>query len=52
MRLHTGHNRLSAHMFRKIKLAPSPTFNCGLEEQTAEHIQQRRPLLKTARTNV
>ena len=24
MRLHTGHNLLNAHMFRKMKLAPSP----------------------------
>ena len=52
MRLHTGHNRLSAHMSRKMKLAPSPTSNCGLEDQTAEHILQRCPLLQTARQNV
>ena len=31
-------NELSAHMFRKMKLAPSPTCNCGLNGQiyTAE----------------
>ena len=52
MRLHTGHNRLNAHMFRKMKLAPSPTCNCGLEDQTAEKILQRCPLLQTARTSV
>ena len=52
MRLHTGFNRLSAHMFRKMKLAPSPTCNCGLEDRTAEHILQRCPLLQTARQNV
>ena len=37
MRLHTGHNRLNAHMLRKMKLSPSPASNCGLEDQTAEH---------------
>ena len=52
MRLHTGHNRLNAHMFRKMKLAPSPTCNCGLKDQTAEKILQRCPLLQTARTSV
>ena len=34
------------------KLAPSPICNCGLEDQTTEHILQRCPLLQTARTNV
>ena len=52
MRLRTSHNRLNAHMFKKMKLAASPTCNCGLEDQTAEHILQRCPLLRTARTNV
>ena len=36
-RLFTGHNGLSARMVRKTKLAQSPTCNCGLEDQTAEH---------------
>ena len=52
MRLRLGHNRLNAHMFRKMKLAPSPACNCGLEDQTAKHILQRRLFLQTARTNV
>ena len=52
MRLRTGRNRLNAHMFRKMKLAPSPTYYCSLEDQTAEHILQRYLLLQTARTNV
>ena len=52
MRLRTGHNQLNAHMFRKMKLAPSSTCNCGLEDQTAEHMLQRCPLLLTARTDV
>ena len=52
MRLHTGHHRLNAFMFKKIKLAPSPTCNCGLKDQTAEHLLQRCPLLQTARTDV
>ena len=52
MRLHTDHNRLNAHIYRKMKLAPSPACNCGLEDQTAEYILQRYPLLQTARLNV
>ena len=51
MRLHTGHNRPNAHMFREMKLAPSPTCNC-LGNQTAEKILQRCPVLQTARTSV
>ena len=39
-------------MLRKIKLTPSPTCSCGLEDQTAEHILQRCPLLQTTRKNV
>ena len=34
MRLRTGHNRLNAHIFRKRKLAPSPTCHCHLEDRT------------------
>ena len=52
MRLRMGHNRLNAHMFKKMKLAPSPIRNGGLEDQTAEHTLQMCPLLQTARTNV
>ena len=36
MSLRVGHNRLHAHMFSEMKLAPSPICNCGLEDQTAE----------------
>ena len=46
MRLRTGHNRLNAHMFKKLKLAPSPTCNCGQGDQTAEHILQDIPYSK------
>ena len=35
--LRTGRNRLNAHMFRKMKLAPSSLCNSGLENQTTEH---------------
>ena len=52
MRLRTGHNRLNAHMNRKMKLAPSPTCNCGLGDQTAEHILQDCPLLQGHRETV
>ncbi|XP_041379145.1 uncharacterized protein LOC121391659 [Gigantopelta aegis] len=44
LRLRTGHNRLNAHMFRKFKLAATPTCSCGLEDQTAEHILQACPI--------
>ncbi|KAK7093828.1 hypothetical protein V1264_007517 [Littorina saxatilis] len=52
IRLRTGHNRLNAHMNRKFKLAPSPTCACGQEDQTAEHILQRCPLLDKERKEV
>ena len=29
--------------------APSPTCNCGLEDQTVEHVLERCPLLQTVR---
>ncbi len=48
-KLRTGHNRLNAHMYAKLKLSPSPRCACGLEEQTAEHILQRCPLLEQKR---
>ena len=40
-RLRSGHNRLNAHMHRKLKIVPSPTCPCGEEDQTTEHILQR-----------
>ncbi|KAK7111900.1 hypothetical protein V1264_011453 [Littorina saxatilis] len=52
IRLHTGHNRLNAHMNRKFKLAPSPTCACGQEDQTAEHMLQRCPLPDEERKEV
>ena len=39
-------------MFKKMKPAPSPICNCSLEDQTAEHILQRCPLLQRERTNM
>ena len=39
------------HAYRTMKLAPSPTCNCGLENQTAKHyILQRCPLPQAAQT--
>jgi len=40
-RLRSGHNRLNAHMQRKLKIVPSPTRPCGDEDQTTEHVLQR-----------
>ena len=40
-RLRSGHNRLNAHMHRKLKIVPSPTCLCGEEDQTIEHVLQR-----------
>ena len=31
-RLRSGHNRLNAHMHRKLKIVPSPTCPCGEED--------------------
>ena len=44
-----GHDRLKAHMCRKMNLAPSPTCNCDYKDQTSEHRLQQCPLLQTAR---
>ncbi|KAK7093816.1 hypothetical protein V1264_007506 [Littorina saxatilis] len=52
MRLRTGHCRLNAHMFRKLKLTPSPTCPCGLEDQTPEHVLMTCPQLKPIRDKV
>ena len=51
VRLRTGHNRLNSHMHHKPKLASSPTYPCGHEDQTTEHILQRCPLQKAATEN-
>ena len=39
-RLRSGHNRLNAHMHRKLNIVPSPTCPCGEEDQTTEHVLQ------------
>jgi len=52
MRLRTGHCRLNAHMFHKLKLTPSPTCPCGLEDQTPEHVLQSCPLLNQLRQTI
>ncbi|KAK7102111.1 hypothetical protein V1264_020383 [Littorina saxatilis] len=52
MRHRTGHNRLNAHMSQKIKLVPSSTCSCGLEDQTTEHILQRCTILESLRKTV
>ena len=43
VRLHTGHNRLSDHMYRKLKLVLSPICPFGQEDPTREHTLQRCP---------
>ena len=43
VRLRTGHNRLNAHMNRKMKLIPSSMCICNIEDQTTQHIIQRCP---------
>ena len=52
MRLRTGHNRLKSHMNRKLKLAPSPTCDCGLSDQNADHILQNCPFFQEQRETV
>ena len=51
MRLHGPQPTQRPHVQEKIKPAPSPTGNCGIEDQTAEHILQWCLFLQTARTN-
>ena len=43
IRLCTGHNRLNAHMNKKMKLVLSSMCICNIEDQTTEHIPQRCP---------
>ena len=49
VRLRTGRKRLNSHMHSKLELAPSPTCPCGPEDQTTEHVLQRRPLHKATK---
>ena len=41
--LRTGHNRLNAHMYKKMNLVPSSMCICNIEDQTTQHILQRCP---------
>ena len=43
IRLRTEHNRLNAHMYKKMKLIPSSMCICNIEDKTTEHILQRCP---------
>ena len=43
IRRHTGHNRLNAHMYKKMKLVPSSMCIFNTEDQTMEYILQRCP---------
>ena len=52
MRLRTGRNRLRAHMHRKLRLTPSPTCDCGLSDQDADHLLQSCPLFQGQREAV
>ena len=39
-RLRTGHNRLNQHLYRVMKVIPSPMCPCGETEQNTEHFLQ------------
>ena len=52
LRLRTGHNRLNAHMYRKLKLVPSAACSCQQGDQTAEHILQTCPILTSLRETI
>ena len=52
VRLHTSHNRLNNHMYRKLKLVPSPTCSCGQKDQTTYHEIQRCTLSVAVRKEV
>ena len=51
-RLRTGHCRLNSHLSKKMKLVPSSTCPCGLEDQTPEHVLQTCPLFQEQRKQV
>ena len=43
-RLRTGHNRLRAHLFTKLRIGETDICPCGTEPMTAEHLLQNCPL--------
>ena len=43
IRLRMRHNRLNAHMYKKMKLVPSSMCICNMEDQTTQHILQICP---------
>ena len=50
--LHRTQQIEQSYMHSKLKLVSSPTFPCGQEDQTTEHVLQRCPLHKARREDV
>ena len=51
-RLRTGHNRLNQHLYRKMKVVPSPMCPCGEAEQDTSHILQDCKVFRQLREEV
>ena len=51
-RLRTGHNRLNAHMYKKLHLVQSAKCPCGEADQTTEHLLQTCMMYKVQRERV
>ena len=43
LRLRTGHNRLNAHLYNKMKIGQSELCPCNTAAMTAEHLLQHCP---------
>ena len=50
-RLRTGHCRLRAHMFNKLRLTPTPFCECG-DEETPAHVLQTCPRYDRLRSQI
>lgn len=51
-RLRTGHNKLNQHLYRVMKVIPSPMCPCGEAEQNTEHLLQTCKLHQAHRQKI
>ena len=51
LRLRTGHNRLNAHLYNKMRIGQSEMCPCNTATMTTEHILQHCPLHDVLRSS-
>ncbi|CAC5373543.1 unnamed protein product [Mytilus coruscus] len=51
-RLRTGHNRLNQHLYKVMKVVPSPMCPCGEAEQNTAHLLQSCNIHQALRDNI